>query len=163
MAENKTDVSAPEKVSGSFVQVPVAQAPAPAPKELTLPEMLTRIYEVEVFATKTLKDIAELLTTVLANQNKPSVQALLASASVPVQSDGSKISKIISALSEFKNEKGGPALSVMANDAEGFYIVKTTGFLGSATFAKVARLIKADFNGEYISQGKASHFRISKA
>ena len=152
-----------ETVKTSFVKAPVEQVSVPVAKELTVTELLTKIYEVEVFATKTLKDIAELLSTVLANQNKPSVQSLLASASVPVQSDGSKIAKIISALSEFKNEKGGPALSVMANDAEGYYVVKTTGFLGSDVFARVARLIKSEFGGEYISQGKLSHFKISKA
>ena len=68
MAENQNS-STPEKVSGSFVKAPEVQAPVPVAKELTLNEMLTRIYEVEVFIGKTLKDTNELLATVLENED----------------------------------------------------------------------------------------------
>jgi hypothetical protein len=163
MSENKTDVSAPEKVSGSFVQAPVAQAPTPASKELTLPEMLTRIYEVEVFIGKTLKDTNELLATVLANQGKLQVAPVQAAPTpAPVASNDPKLAKISAALADFKDAEQKPVLTINANENTMFYIIKTTGFLGTDVFAKIARLIKTDFGGEYVSQGKASHFRISK-
>ena len=161
--ENKSE----EK--GSFVRPP-EQQPAPLiPKQLTIPEQLSRIYEVSCFIGKTLKDTNELLTSMLANLSKMQIQVPHAysptqsTPSAPVIPKDSKLAKIVDTLAEFKNNENAPALIV--NDVENnmFYIVKTTGFLGTELFAKIARLIKTEFNGEYVSQGKASHFRISKA
>jgi len=42
---------------------------------------------------------------------------------------------------------------------EGFCIIKPRQFLGSENFAKIADIVK-QLNGEYISEGKSSHFRI---
>lgn len=42
---------------------------------------------------------------------------------------------------------------------EGFCIIKPRQFLGSENFAKIADVVK-QHNGEYISAGKGSHFRI---
>lgn len=165
MATNE-NISAP--VSGSFVKAPEVQSPTPAPKELTQSELLTRIYEVEVFIGKTLKDTNELLATVLANMGKlqvPSIQApVLAPTTMtaPIPTDP-KLAKITTALIEFKDAEQKPVLTINATENNMFYIIKTTGFLGTDVFAKIARLIKTDFGGEYVSQGKASHFRISKA
>lgn len=160
MTENQKLASEPVKTS--FVKPEAQVVPT---KELTHSELLTRIYEVEVYIGKTLKDTNELLATVLANQGKLQVQALVVSPTIPapVAPTDPKMAKIITALAEFKNDKQGPALTVNDTENNMFYIVKTTGFLGSDVFAKVARLIKSEFNGEYVSQGKASHFRISKA
>jgi hypothetical protein len=44
-------------------------------------------------------------------------------------------------------------------EADGFLIIKPKGFLGAEVFAKVAEVIKS-YNGEYISAGKGSHFRV---
>lgn len=46
-------------------------------------------------------------------------------------------------------------------DSESYIIVKPRQFLGSDTFAQIARIIR-DANGEYVSAGKESHFRIPK-
>ena len=43
-----------------------------------------------------------------------------------------------------------------------YIILKSKVFLGSETFAKVASAVRG-MGGEYISAGKNSHFRISKA
>jgi hypothetical protein len=165
MAEINQNVSTPEKVQGSFVKATETQAPVPVAKELTQSELLTRIYEVEVFIGKTLKDTNELLATMLANQGKLQMSAPIpvSTAPVPAVSNDPKLAKIVAALADFKDDKQSPLLNINANENNMFYIVKTTGFLGSDVFAKIARLIKTDFGGEYVSQGKASHFRISKA
>jgi hypothetical protein len=38
-------------------------------------------------------------------------------------------------------------------------IIRPRGFLGSENFAKIAEIVKAH-NGEYVSAGKSSHFRV---
>ena len=47
-------------------------------------------------------------------------------------------------------------------DSESYITVKPRQFLGSDTFAQIARIIR-EAKGEYISAGKESHFRVSKA
>jgi len=44
-------------------------------------------------------------------------------------------------------------------EKEEYFIIRPKGYLGSENFAKVLDTIKS-FGGEYISAGKASHFRI---
>ena len=44
-------------------------------------------------------------------------------------------------------------------EKDGYVVVRPRQFLGSENFAKVAELIKAN-NGEYVSAGKKSHFRV---
>ncbi len=56
----------------------------------------------------------------------------------------------------------GDLTQVMAiTDKGGFYEIKPKQFLGSENFATVASAIRG-LGGEYISAGKASHFRIFK-
>ena len=43
-----------------------------------------------------------------------------------------------------------------------FIIVKPRRFLGSDNFAKIASIVR-NLNGEYISAGKNSHFKVPKA
>ena len=47
-------------------------------------------------------------------------------------------------------------------DSESYILVKPQHYLGSDTFAQIARIIR-DAKGEYISAGKESHFRVPKA
>jgi hypothetical protein len=42
-----------------------------------------------------------------------------------------------------------------------YIVVKPRRFLGSDNFAKIASIVR-DLGGEYISEGKNSHFKISK-
>jgi hypothetical protein len=44
-------------------------------------------------------------------------------------------------------------------ERDGFLVIKPKGFLGAEVFAKVAEVIKS-YNGEYVSAGKSSHFRV---
>jgi len=42
-----------------------------------------------------------------------------------------------------------------------FIVIKPKGFLGSENFARAAEVVK-NLGGDYISAGKASHFRVPK-
>jgi hypothetical protein len=46
-------------------------------------------------------------------------------------------------------------------EKEGSIIIKPKQFLGSDNFGKVAAIVRAA-GGEYISQGKTSHFKIKR-
>ena len=41
-------------------------------------------------------------------------------------------------------------------------LIKPKSYLGSDTFREVAKIVKDQLHGEYISAGRDSHFRISK-
>jgi len=43
-----------------------------------------------------------------------------------------------------------------------FITIRPTGFLGSENFAKIADLVRGRLNGDYVSAGKDSHFRVPK-
>lgn len=47
-------------------------------------------------------------------------------------------------------------------DKEEFVMVKPSGFLGSENFARIAEIVRNRFNGDYVSLGKESHFRVPK-
>jgi len=44
---------------------------------------------------------------------------------------------------------------------EEYVIIKPQAFLGSENFARIAEIVKK-FNGEYVSAGKGSYFRVPK-
>jgi len=44
-------------------------------------------------------------------------------------------------------------------ERDGFLVIKPKGFLGAEVFAKVAEVVKS-YNGEYVSAGKSSHFKV---
>ena len=166
MSAESEKTPAPPEVKTSFVKETPPEVPAD--KKLTIPELLVKVYETELYLGKLAKDANGLLTEIrdlMAKQKSIPVgapaPAPVAQASAPVTDP--KLAKILAALLEFKNEKQEPALKVDAEENNMFYIVKTTGFLGTELFAKIAQKIKNDFQGEYVSQGRASHFRISKA
>lgn len=43
-----------------------------------------------------------------------------------------------------------------------FYIIRPKQFLGGENFAKIVKIVKDELGGDYVSQGKASHFRVPK-
>jgi len=46
-------------------------------------------------------------------------------------------------------------------ESEGFIVVRPRRFLGSENFAKIAAIVRSA-DGEYISAGKDSHFKVPK-
>ena len=52
---------------------------------------------------------------------------------------------------------------VYFEDEEENILIKPRQFLETETFRKTADIVKDQLGGEYISLGKASHFRVSKA
>jgi hypothetical protein len=79
------------------------------------------------------------------------------SAPVPITVNDPKLLKIKEALKEFAD-----SLEIDSNSSTMYYIIKIKKYLGTENFAKIASIIRA-LGGSYTSQGKASHFEISKA
>ena len=151
----------------SFVQPPPVPQAVPEQPKLTIPELLVKIYETELYLGKQQKDTNSLLTEIrdiLAKRPVPNAPAptTAPAQTQPPASNDPKMVKIIAAFADLKNEKNEPA--VLINDTENtmFYIIRPNGFLGTELFAKVGAIVRG-MNGEYISQGRASHFRVSKA
>lgn len=46
--------------------------------------------------------------------------------------------------------------------SEDYILIKPKQYLGPENFARVASIVREQFGGEYVSQGKESHFRIPK-
>jgi len=46
-------------------------------------------------------------------------------------------------------------------EKEEYFVIKPRQFLGSENFAKIASIVRG-IGGDYISAGKASHFRVSR-
>jgi len=46
--------------------------------------------------------------------------------------------------------------------SEDYYVIKPREYLGSDNFGKMAAIVKDQLNGEYISAGKDSHFRVPR-
>jgi hypothetical protein len=45
---------------------------------------------------------------------------------------------------------------------ENYIFIKPKQYLGPENFARIASIVREQFGGEYVSQGKESHFRIPK-
>lgn len=45
---------------------------------------------------------------------------------------------------------------------EDYIIIKPKQYLGPENFARVASIVREQFGGEYVSQGRESHFRIPR-
>jgi len=45
---------------------------------------------------------------------------------------------------------------------ENYIVIKPKQYLGPENFARIASIVREQFGGEYVSQGKESHFRIPK-
>jgi hypothetical protein len=53
--------------------------------------------------------------------------------------------------------------ALLGFEDKGDYVeIKPRRFLGSENFAKIADIVKKQFDGDYISAGRDSHFRIPK-
>ncbi|MCP8313664.1 MAG: hypothetical protein H3Z53_04735 [archaeon] len=47
-------------------------------------------------------------------------------------------------------------------DNQEYIVIRPREYLGSQSFARLAELLKDNFDGEYVSSGKESHFRVKK-
>lgn len=45
---------------------------------------------------------------------------------------------------------------------EDYILIKPRQYLGSENFAKIASIVREQLNGEYISHGRESHFRVPR-
>lgn len=54
-------------------------------------------------------------------------------------------------------------LSLLIFEAtEDYIVIKPKQYLGPENFARIASIVREQFKGEYVSQGKESHFRIPR-
>lgn len=93
---------------------------------------------------------------VQVSQASPSPPAV---APVPQTQSGvdPKLEKIKLALTEFSS-----LLEYDSISSNMVYLVRAKQFLGSENFAKIASIVRG-LGGSYVSQGKQSHFEVSKA
>jgi hypothetical protein len=165
--ENKQATA--EEPKRSFVGTPEPQPE----KKLGTSELLERIYEVEVYIGKTLKDQTEILAQIRDELVKNSKQVVVKNATItPVEVPAAtplppaptssapdvKLAKIMTAFPE----EILSLININSEDNNMFFIIKPKQFLGSENFAKIASAVRG-LGGEYVSQGRESHFRISKA
>lgn len=138
-----------EKQHGSFKKLPEEDIPKP------------QLIEIALYCAQKLRNIENLLTQ-LVNANKPVGVPTEKGSTPPPQSvkvdPNDKLVKLTEALQVYIEDG-----SVAIDDKESatFYVVKILRFLGTEKFAIIGAIIR-DFNGEYVSQGKNSHFNVPK-
>ena len=139
----------------------------------------------ELFKVEKLYDIATALTELVEifknargtittqtiapkSEVKPVVQPPVPTAPVqtpqiPVQPtvDSSRLTEIKDKLKEFLGGEK-PLLFIDETESAQFFLIKPNGFLGGGNFPKIAQIVKNDLGGEYVSQGKGSHFKVPK-
>jgi hypothetical protein len=96
------------------------------------------------------------ITTALSipTSSQPMQQTLVPPTTVSIDQ---KLEKIKSTLSEY-----GTLLEFDSTSSNMVYLIRAKQFLGSENFAKIASIVRG-LGGSYVSQGKQSHFEVSKA
>jgi hypothetical protein len=160
----------------SFVKDPAKSQQPQEKRQITTLDVL-------MYMGKQLKEIKEVtqanrdLLEKLLNQSKmsviagaqPSIQPTSVTPTVssqppaPVQQtisapEDAGLIKVKDALAEFLKDG---SLTINGTENTMFYIIKSTKFLGTDNFAKIASIVRG-LGGEYVSQGKASHFKVPK-
>ncbi|MBS7632638.1 hypothetical protein KEJ15_03315 [Candidatus Bathyarchaeota archaeon] len=124
-------------------------------------ELLTKkVDELVVILTGIMEDLRQvsgsLKSLTVSQFTKPIAAAVPPSLTAP---QGAEKSKAIEDVKMMFPEELESLLSFEERDD--YVIVKPRQFLGSENFAKIASTVRG-IGGEYISAGKASHFRVPK-
>ena len=156
-----------------------------ARNEMAKPEWMPTPEVLELFKVEKLHDIVVVLTelvdifkvtskavtvTQTSQVQKPTVTPdgiptpIVQSVPVPqaqqVTPSSPRMAEVLTALKEFMGDT--PLLNIDENTSAQYIIVKAKGFLGGGNFGKVMAIIRQTLGGEYVSQGKESHFRVPK-
>jgi len=116
-------------------------------RKLSIEELLERIEE--------LLNVLKLVSRDLSDISKE-LKAVGVPEAVPTPPEGLRTTEDVRVL--FPKDLG----EMLTFEESGEYIVvKPRQFLGSENFAKIASIIR-EAGGEYISAGKASHFRVPR-
>lgn len=163
---NTTNTQPPTQVKKSFVSPDEAEQKKESGKvAVTMGDVLMYIgREVKAIHVEVSK-ICELMEKQSKSRLMPVIsqqgQKTEVSIPVPVSStptpDAGMV-KILVALDEFIKDN---AIEVNGTENTMFYMVRTKKFLGAENFSKIASIVRG-LNGEYVSQGKASHFKIPR-
>ncbi len=154
--DSKPPVSPP---TGSFAKEKKVEKPEgehiPTMGEVML-YIAKETHEINVKLESIVEDAKKRATTPQSPAPQPQPQAQTPTA--PPVADDAKMVKIKVALSEYAS-----LLEFDATSSNLVYIIKAKQFLGSDNFAKIAGIVRNTLGGQYVSQGKNSHFEISKA
>lgn len=122
---------------------------------------------------KLAKEIEELLVVLgkISEDLRTVVASIKSTLSVPVAQPAPPTAAVAVAPKAYEKQKGLEDIriafpedleSMLSFEDKGDYIiVKPKQFLGSENFARIASTVRG-MGGEYISAGKASHFRVPK-
>jgi len=176
--EKKPEEAKPEQVKRSFVSEEDSKKTAEEKKEILKipPAEITLMYVskelremnakfdklLAIFenATSQLKSQPTTMTTTTMTPNVvktgvPTPEPKPAEAKVPEMS--ARLAEVKLKLGEFAN-----MLNFDEQTSAQFIKVSPKQFLGAENFAKIATLIRTEFGGQYVSQGKHSHFLVPK-
>jgi len=125
--------------------------------------------EVFLYIAKQLKEINDKMTALLEKTEKitePAKEKI--PVQLPVMKNVTPPSTPTTTDKKFETIKESLAsyirddmVEVSSDENNMFYIIRIKRFLGAQNFANIAAIAKS-YNGEYVSQGKASHFKIPK-
>jgi len=126
-------------------------------------EVAAKVEELTIKLSKMaeeLKSVSTSLKSLAGNQTaQPTQTSVTQTAQAPpAPASGIKLRSIDEVRMSFPEELE----NLLGFEEKGDYIIiKLMGFLGSEKFAKIASTVRG-MGGEYISQGKESHFRVPK-
>jgi len=128
-----------------------------------LEKLVERIDELLVVLNRVAEDLRQVsisLKSIAVSQlSQPPVASTPAPAPAPVVPTVSERTQSVEDIKMMFPEDLESLLSF--EEKEGYIIIKPRQFLGSENFAKIASVVRG-IGGDYISAGKASHFRVPR-
>jgi hypothetical protein len=170
--EKKKEELEKEKVKRSFVSEEDLKKPESDEKKEVLkipPAEITLMY-----ISKELKEINEKMGRQLAifenamSQLKPQVPPVAnvvhTGVPTPEKPVEAKVPEVSARLAEVKLKLGESSNMLNFDEQSSAQYIKISPkqFLGAENFAKIASLIRNELGGQYVSQGKSSHFLVPK-
>ena len=134
-------------------------------KKPSLEGLAERVEELLVVLNYVAKDLSE-----VSAKLKEAVQAVKPTAQPPkekptekpVEKPTEKAEKILTAQEVAIAFPEDLEKLLKFEDKGEFIMIKPSAFLGSEKFARIADIVRNRFNGDYVSLGKESHFRVPK-
>jgi hypothetical protein len=114
--------------------------------------------EIEAFLNKVYTQTQKPTAPVTNNATASAPAPIAAQPAAPATPKPEKLTQLETHLKEFLPE----LLEVNDTESNMFYVVRFKKFLGSENFAKISQVCRM-LGGEYVSEGKKSHFNVPKA
>jgi len=159
----KEDANATEVKSPSFVSEKDAKQEK-GKVTLTMSDVMlyigkkTKEIHDDVHALRELLEKQRSAPAIPAQPIQPTSNATKTQSTLAPATADAGLEKVNQALAEFIADG---SIEINADAATMYYIVRTKKFLGAENFGKIASVVRG-LGGEYVSQGKASHFKIPR-